>query len=134
MFCYFCSFSFYINLLGIARKEGTKGCIIFSNKTLDQGWPTSQMPRAAFLVVVSAKSHVIHARDNDRNTIPPIDRQLDMLCLAGLVVYRLVSSVCDDIGADGLGFVAWAIWVKVNKVSPPLRCFFKFEAVLPKVL
>ena len=94
------------------------------------------MPRAAFLVVVSAKSHVIHARDNDRITIPLIDRQLDMLCLAGLVVYRPVSSVCDDIanGADGLGFVAWAIWVKVDKVSPPLRCFFKFEAVLPKVL
>ena len=94
------------------------------------------MPRAAFLVVVPAKSHVIHARHNDRITIPLIDRQLDMLCLAGLVVYRPVSSVCDDIaiGADGLGFVAWAIWVKVDKVSPPLRCFFKFEAVLPKVL
>ena len=61
---------------------------------------------------------------------------IDMLCLAGLVVYRPVSSVCDDIaiGADGLGFVAWAIWVKVDKVSPPLRCFFEFEAVLPKVL
>ena len=90
------------------------------------------MPRAAFLVVVSAKSHVIHARDNDRITILLIDRQLDMLCLAGLVVYRPVSSIA--IGADGLGFVAWAIWVKVDKVSPPLRCFFKFEAVLPKVL
>ena len=94
------------------------------------------MPRAAFLVVVSAKNHVIHARDNDHITIPLIDRQLDMLCLAGLVVYQAVSSVCDDIaiGADGLGFVAWAIWVKVDKVSPLLRCFFKFEAVSPKVL
>ena len=100
-----------------------------------QGWPTSQMPRAAFLAVfqqqaISYTQGIMIALASPHLLLIPI------LCLARIVVYRPVSSVCNDIaiGADGLGFVAWAVWAKVDKVSPPLRHFFEFEAVLPKVL
>ena len=92
------------------------------------------MPRAAFLAVFQQRA-ISYTQGIMIALASPHLLLILMLCLARLVVYRPVSSVCNDIAivADGLGFVAWAVWVKVDKVSPPLRHFFEFEAVLPKV-
>ena len=97
-----------------------------------QGWPTSQMPRAAFLAVFQ-QTAISYTQGIMIALASPYLLLIHMLCLARLIVYRPVSSVCNGIaiGAGGLAFVARAVWVKVNKVPPPLRYFFKFEAVLP---
>ena len=109
-------------------------CLCFCYKLIEQGWPTSQMPRAAFLAVFQQRA-ISYTQGIMIALASPHLLSILMLCLARLVVYRPVSSVCNDIaiGANGPGFVAWAVWVKVDKVSPQLRHFFGFEAVLPKV-
>ena len=92
------------------------------------------MPRAAFPAVFQQRA-IPYTQGIMIALASPYLLMIRMLCLVRLVVYRPVSSVGKDItiGADGLGFIAWAVWVKVDKVSPPLRYFFEFEAVLPKV-
>ena len=80
------------------------------------------MPRAAFLAVFQQRA-ISYTQGIMIALASPHLLLILMLCLARLIVYRPVSSVCNDIaiGADGVGFVAWAVWVKVDKVSPPLQ-------------
>ena len=85
------------------------------------GCSTSQMPRAAFLAVFQQRA-ISYMEGIMIALASPHHLLILMLCLARLVVYRPVSSVCNDIaiGVDCVGFVAWAVWVKVDKMSPPL--------------
>ena len=124
-----------INPLNFSKLESLLASLKLQPDIIAQGWPTSQMPRAAFLAVFQQRA-ISYTQGIMIALALPYLLLMHMLCLARLIVYRLVSSVCNGIaiGAGGLAFVARAVWVKVNKVSPPLQYFFKFEAVLPKVL
>ena len=68
------------------------------------------MPRAAFLAVFQQRA-ISYTQGIMIALASPHLLLILMLCLARLIVYRPVSSVCNDIaiGADGVGFVAWAL-------------------------